>query len=438
MLIYIGVIGPEESVKKILKVAKQFSIANCIPFIYQQVEEVPKLIAQGTPIVDQWLFSGIMNYSYAMKHHLVEREQADYPKLHGSSFFGKLLEIQQQEQRICKAFSIDTITDEEIQKVFSFYELDRMTFNAIPFSKYETTEEYVAFHQYLYERKETEVVITAIRGVYEQLKAKGIPVYRLTPSYVSIRITIQLLVKKAQVNHYEKLRLAVIGCRVFHMDKDTNSSLYDWKYNELHLKKSLLDLTKQSRGSFVDVADGLYYMFTTKGEIDDDIEAALLDCIDMFRVDQKIDIGFAIGYGQTVYHAEQHVRYGLNQLKSDGDPTLLIVENKENIIQKTRNDAIHTLDTKALSTALHERFKARDVNFRDVLRIALYAHKYNKEEFMVDDISQWLEGTKRNTRRILATLEKARVIEVCGKVQVSPRGRPSNVYRFTDQTLFNP
>lgn len=88
MLSSIGVVGPEESVNKILKVAEQFSNTRCIPFTYKNVEELPSLIARGTRLVDQWLFSGVMNYSYAIQHHLVEAEQASYPLLHGSSFLG--------------------------------------------------------------------------------------------------------------------------------------------------------------------------------------------------------------------------------------------------------------------------------------------------------------------------------------------------------------
>lgn len=436
MLSSIGVVGPEESVHKILKVAKQFKYTRCIPFTYQNVEELPSLIAQGTPIVDQWLFSGVMNYSYAIQHRLVHEEQANFPLLHGSSFFGKLLEIQQNEQRLFTSFSMDTITDEEINKVLSFYELDSLTFHSIPFSEFETAEEFAIFHQRLYEQGKTEVVITSIRAVYDLLKARNIPVYRLTPSYLSIKLTIELLEKQAQVKHYENLRLAVIGCKVFRVGEQIDDSIFDWKYHELNLKRSLLELSKKSSGSFVDVADGLYYIFTTKGEIDEAMEAALFNCIDLYRVDHHLDIGFAIGYGQTVYHAEQNVRYGLNQLNSNGSPTLLVVESKENVLQKTQKDSANALNTEDLRRALRERFQNNDVNFRDVLRIALYAHKYDKQRFMVDDIAQWLEGTKRNARRILAELEHANVVEVCGKVQVSARGRPSNVYRFREQDLF--
>ncbi|MEI3613185.1 hypothetical protein [Pseudogracilibacillus sp. SO30301A] len=436
MLSSIGVVGPEESVNKILKVAEQFSNTRCIPFTYKSVEELPRLIRQGSPLVDQWLFSGVMNYSYALQHCLVDAEQADFPLLHGSSFFGKLLEIQQNERRLFTSFSIDTITDKEINKVLSFYELDSLKFHSIPFSEYETAEEFATFHQRLYEQKETEVVITAIRAVYDLLKERNIPVYRLTPSYLSIKLTIELLEKKAQVKHYENLRLAVIGCKVFRVGEHIDDSIFDWKYYELNLKRSLLELAKKSSGSFVDVADGLYYIFTTKGEIDEEMEAALFNCIEIYRVDHHLDIGFAIGYGQTVYHAEQNVRYGLNQLSLNGSPTLLVVESKENVLQKTQKDSANALNTEELRRVLRKRFQDSDVNFRDVLRIALYAHKYDKQQFMVDDIAQWLEGTKRNARRILAELEHANVVEVCGKVQASTRGRPSNVYRFVDKDLF--
>ncbi|MDY0393420.1 hypothetical protein RWE15_01965 [Virgibacillus halophilus] len=89
MHIKIGVIGPSESVAKILKVSRDFEGVTFIPFVYDEVSQISTIIANNRLFVDQWLFSGIMNYSYAIDQQLIKKEDGSFPPLHGSSFFWK-------------------------------------------------------------------------------------------------------------------------------------------------------------------------------------------------------------------------------------------------------------------------------------------------------------------------------------------------------------
>ncbi|MGN7387897.1 hypothetical protein [Sporosarcina sp. SAFN-015] len=434
MIVTIGVVGPAESVGKILSVAEEFPNTKCIPFIYENVRELPALIEQGRLIVDQWLFSGIMNHMYALQHGLVKQEQASFPYLHGSSFFGKLLEIQAKEGRIIRSVSIDYITAEEVQKVVSFYDLTHLHFETIP-SCNGDGKKIASLHEERYKNQKTEVAITAMKEVYDRLKESNVPVYRLTPSYMSIKLSIELLIKKAQSKRFENLQMAVIGCQVLNANDNIEKSIFEWKLQDLVVKKHLFTLTQKLNGSFVEIADGLYSIYTTKGEIDEDIESSLLTTIETFKLNDQLDIGFTIGYGQTVLEAEQHVRHGLNQLKADEEPSLLIVKTKKDITQKVRSDYASMLNTTELRTILQERFQMTDSNARDVLRLAFYCQRYNKQEFTADDVAQWFSNTKRNARRILLELQQAGIIEIYDKTQTTPRGRPSNVYRFSDQEL---
>lgn len=434
-LITIGVIGPEESVSKITKVAEDFSNVICAPFIYSNVEEVQHLIESRHVYIDQWLFSGVMNYNYAIRNNLVNPKMANYPMLHGSSFFESLIGVQQKEEKLFKSISVDTIEKREMEKVLSFYEMDHLNYELSAFSYDKRPKDIVLFHKSLYENRKTEVAITALRSVYNSLVGYGIPVYRLTPSYLSIKLTIELLIEKAQANYYKNLQLAVVGCKAFEVNEYIENSIYDWKTNELHLKSSLLNITKQLNGSFIEPADGLYYVFTTRGEIDEGVEGSLFNCITFLKEQYQIDIGFAIGFGDTVFLAEQHVRYGLNQLVYDESPSVLIVKDEYNIEQRSMQNRENHLDIAKIKDFLNDNFKESNINVNDVVRIALYTHKYNKQHFTADDIAGWLNSTKRNASRILNDLEKTKVIEVFDKVKATPRGRPSNCYRFLNQNF---
>lgn len=435
MLVTIGVIGPAESVEKILYVAEEFPHAKCIPFIYEKVSELPALIEQGRPIVDQWLFSGMMNHMYALQYELVSEEQSNYPYLHGSSFFVKLLEIQEKEGRMIRSVSIDYITDEEMEKVVSFYNFDHLRFHTIPSSFNRDSKQIANLHEKMYKEGKTEVAITALKDVYDRLQANNVPVYRLTPSYIAIKLALELLIEKAQSKHYENLQMAVLGCQVLNAHENIDQSLFEWKHQDLLVKKDLLTLTQKLNGSFVVNADGLYSIYTTKGEIDEEIEASLLNMIETFKLNQQLEVGFTIGYGQTVLEAEQHVRHGLNQLQAGEEPYILIVKTKNDITQKVQSDYANQLNTTDLRATLQDRFQLTDSNARDVLRLAFHCQRYNKQAFTADDVAQWFSNTKRNARRILLELQQAGVIEIHERTQTTQRGRPSNVYRFSDKEL---
>jgi predicted transcriptional regulator len=428
----VGIVGPTESISKILIVSKEFQNIKCIPFPYKVFEEIPAIIQQNNTFIDQWFFSGIMNYTFILDKKLLEERKMNFPLLHGSSFFGSLLEIQQKENRLIKSLSIDTITKNEIEKVSSFYNLNSLTCHSIPFTNLESINEIIEFHKESYESNLSEIAITANKKVFTSLKAAEVPAYRLTPSYSSIKLTFELLIEKAQTSHFENLQLAVLGCKILNFEETSESSYFNFKLKELYLEKSLLEITQQLNGSFIRPADGLYYIYTTRGEIDEEIEDILFESITLQNLQNQLNICFCIGYGNTVFHAEKNVRFGLGQMNFDSNtPVLLIVSNEKNIIQKTPKKLVSPLNSSEIKKKLAEY----DVNDRDVLRIALFVHKYKKVNFTVEDVAEWLHGTKRNARRILSDLVKEEVLEVYDKIRTSSRGRPSYLYRFKNINL---
>lgn len=410
-----------------------------IPFAYDEVSQIIDIIGNNRMIIDQWLFSGIMNYTYALDRKLIKKDEGSFPPLHGSSFFGKLLEAQLQEGTIFNQISVDNITETEIEKVLSFYNLNSLKYYTVPFKSYDDLPNQVTFHQNLYAQKKTQLAITAIQSTYEKLKKAGVLVYRLTPSYLSIKLTIALLAERAQANHYENLQMAVIGFKVLNIAEIIGQNqLFKWKHHALRLKTSLLELTESIHGSFIEVGDGQYFIFTTKGEIDDNAESALFQLQDEYFIRDQISIGIAIGFGQSVLHAEQNVRDGLRKIDTSKHDAILIIEGQHQITERFPTGLGNHLDVETLEQALQTKFAGSAVNARDIMRISVYANKYGQQAFTAEDVSRWLQSSERNGRRILAELEQAHVIKKCGKAQSNLRGRPKNVYCFKHDTLLQP
>ncbi|WP_160162361.1 hypothetical protein [Oceanobacillus iheyensis] len=421
-----------------MKVSQEFPDMTFLPFMYGDVSEVKEIIESNRLLVDQWLFSGVMNYSFAIENKLIDHKEGSYPLLHGSSFFGTLLEAQLDRGKIYRKISIDNFKETELEKVLSFYNLQPIQYYSMPFQSHHQLDNLVNFHRKLLEENKVEIAITAVRYAYDKLKKEGYPVYRLTPSYLAIKLTIELLGERAQAHLFENRQMAIIGCKVLNTANTGDQyQFFKWKHHELNLKKSLLELTENISGSFVEEGDGLYFIFTTKGELDKEVERALYQLIDEYQVRDQISIGITIGFGENVLHAEHNVRYGLNQAKINEQSPITVVEGRYEITERLTSAREDVFNMDELKQRLADKFDKEVASPRDVMRIYVYAHKYNLQKFTAEDISRWLQSTERNGRRILAELEQANVVRKCGKVQSNQRGRPKNVYCFVEHALVN-
>jgi len=182
MNIRIGIVGPADSVQQIMSVAQEFETVEFTPFIYEDVYQVEHLILNNNKPIDQWFFSGILNYNYAIKKNLVSETQATHPPLYGSSFFGTLIEAQLDANTVFKKISMDTIPDTEIKKALSFYQLDTLEYTNFPFHDYTYIHQLADFHEKVYKDGKADAAITSASFAYHELKERGIPVYRITPS----------------------------------------------------------------------------------------------------------------------------------------------------------------------------------------------------------------------------------------------------------------
>lgn len=429
----IGVISPADSMQRIEYVAQEFKNIEFVPFIYEELSEITNILTVHRYEVDQWFFSGVLNYTYATENQLITEEEASFPPLHGSSFFGILLEAQLTEQTVFQQVGIDTISDEEISKILSYYNLEKLTYYNHPFEGYDKIQNLVEFHKDLYEQGKTEVVITSIKDVFFQLKKMDIPVYRVTPSYLSIRMVIQFLEERAQSKRYRNSQTAIIGCRV-QFNMDTLDDLYysfKTKYQELDLRRSLLQVTEKTNGSLMQLGDGLFFIFTTRGEVSEDAYEDLLELIEEVKIQNNIEASISIGFGETVSQAEQNVRFGFRNMTKQEQATILLVDEDQSITLK--NKQTKDLSYQTVETGADWRKKIKDASISPgvVSKIIAYAKQYQRDQFTSQDISRWLQSTERNGRRILTEMEKTNVVEQCGEAQSGERGRPRKVYRFT-------
>lgn len=398
MNIRIGVIGPEDSVKQVLTVSKEFTDVEFIPFVYEDVYQVDELIMENPIPIDQWLFTGVLNYTYATEKKLVNKMNATFPPLYGSSFFATLLEAQLAEEKVFKKISIDTLADVEVEKILSFYQLDAIQYTNFPFSDYTYIHKLADFHEQAYQQGTADVAITSTSYAYTQLKEKGIPVYRMNPSYLSIQLSIELLIERAHANRFKRAQIAIIGASVdFHEDQDNVYYMYKMKQDELDIRKEVLFLAEKVSGSFISTGDGSYLIYTNRGEIDGDAERYMIDLSKKVDATHELKVHFSIGYGETASQAEQHVKLGLKQFRNDH--TIVIVDESKHVTIKKDDELENALQfpTVIIGKEWEKKIKESGVSYSVISKIVSLANHYHRTEFSSQDISGWLKSSERKS-----------------------------------------
>lgn len=434
MSIRIGIVGPADSVKQILTVTKEFPDVHFTPFIYENVYQVDELLLNNPIPIDQWFFSGVLNYHYALEKDLIDEEYAIFPPLYGSSFFGTLLEAQLKAAKVFQSISIDSIANEELKKTLSFYDLKALQFENFPFTDYTYIHELTSFHEDLYRKGKTELAVTFTNYAYVRLKKKKVPVFRMKPSYLSVKLTLNVLIERAYAQRLKKTQMGILGCFAdFQVDEEEVYYPYQMKQEELDLKKELLFLAKKVSGSFISIGNGLYLIYTNRGEITQEVREHMIHLSSKMITSHELPLYFSIGYGDTASSAEQHARLGLRDRRDE--KSIVVVDENKQISVITKDDLPGSLQYSMVSLGKkwEEDLKDLGVSVSTVSRLISLSNYYHKREFSSQDISRWLNCSMRNARRILNELERGDVLRQCGEIHTGGRGRPLKLYCFSDQ-----
>ncbi len=434
MKVKIGIIGPTDSIERIKYVGKEFENVDMLSFSYSSLEEIDDIIITNKGAVDQWMFSGQVPFSYALSKELLGKNEGGFAELYGSSFLGTLLEAQVKEKKIFEAISLDTIKQSRIEMNREFFSLQSINFHSYAYEGFVSTEELVKFHQELYEEGKMEVAFTCIQSVSIKLKEMGIPCYRVIPSDLAILSTLEVLIERAHSFRYRKSQIAILGIEVIHTTASLEEMHYShkMKIKELELKRLMLSFAEEVNGSFVQFGDGLFLLFTTRGELELHIQGdSLLQLIEDINIQSGLKVRLGLGFGDTVLAAEENVRQAFHHAREQKSSTLVCV-NEDRDVTEFYNVA-DKLSFPSRSMGQEWEGKLKDVNISPTIvsKIKSLAQYYQKEVITSQDLAGWLKSTERNARRILTELERSGLVKVSGEEQSGHRGRPRKIYTLS-------
>lgn len=430
MKIQLGVIGPNDSMELIKEAAKDFEAINIIPFPYIEMEEIRNTILQNRESVDQWFFSGIAPYHYALSNDLIQREEGSYAPLNSNSVYKTLLKAQLSEQEVFKSISFDTIQEMEVVEIRK--SILPMKVYSFPYSQNSPIQDIVNFHVKLYREKKIEVALTCTQAIYLSLKKLGIPCYRVTPDVISIRLILQYLKQRGESLWYRKAQIAILGIELFQQNSGEEHYSYKMKHQELELNKLLLNYAELINGSIVEFGDGRYFIYTTRGEIELQLnENSLFELIENAAVQSKLKIRIGLGYGTTSLEAEQNARLATQYARNKKDSMIIIVDENKKVTENFGGEDILSYNNRNVSDEWDDLLIGANISPATVNKIQSLALRYKKTNITSRELSNWMNSTERNARRILTELESVNLARISGEEQSGQRGRPRKVYELT-------
>lgn len=426
----IGIVGPQDSVDLITEVAKELDDRIIIiPLVYTNLEDTKEIIIQNKNKVDVWFFSGQAPFAIAGRY--IKKKSGFFPSLNGSSLTKVLLDISYKDKKSLQRLSFDTIPINEVLETFSELDLPTKGLKLFPYSGYKPTDELVNYHYQLYKKQEVECCITGIHSVYKKLKAMNVPTYRLTPTIMAIRETLLIATQRSEIIQFQSSQISILILQVYEVNKliSDNSISFDAHRLSLKLQEIVIEFTEKIQGSFIQQGIEKFIIFSTRGILEDQNKREVFNLLDKIKLVTNLPANLGIGYGITVFEAEQNAYLALNHANDIGGNAIMLADEKGLIKGPLQNENHISFNRRINNEEVLTNLKQAGVNVTTFTKVLAIQEKLKQDSISANELAKWLGMTQRNARRILGDLEKNGLAEIVGEESPGTRGRPRRIFK---------
>ncbi|WP_042477257.1 hypothetical protein [Bacillus ndiopicus] len=429
MKVRIGAIGPRDSLDQMKEVARTDSRIELVEFEYFHQDMLEHILKDNRYDVTQWIFSGQQPYYYALDKGWITEEEGAFIPLHGIAFLGTILQIFLERKEITTSISVDTVDEEIVLQVLKEYNIHSLNFELFSYERHGTYEEIIDFHIRNFNAKKTEVAVTCLVTVYQELQKLGIPCFRIVPSQLAIRSIFNLLVTRATSQIFEKSKVAIVGFELHHGTIKVIGDTYEAKKKRLAAELAILAIAEKLNGTLVNTQEGRFYIYTTYGDFELlHLSQSITKLVQEIELETSLNLKVGIGSGHTVYEAMQNIELAFENNQNEADKKIFFDSQMKEIPEFiTEGNQYYTVER------LPEDWKKvlKEHNYTPTIPAKIYHYlKLKKiESFDSELITNLLKNTDRNTRRILQDLEQMGLLEVTEESTGKP-GRPRKIYQF--------
>ncbi|HDR3888085.1 TPA: transcriptional regulator [Bacillus cereus] len=415
MMIKIAVVGSKEFMENLLPIAHKLEEIEIDPYIYLHPAESSEILKRLKPC-DVIFFSGALPYYMAKEIREQLRIPSTYLQQDETTVASSLLSIIYHQSIQPHKISIDLVDCSFITNVFHDIGLKEtpqvMDYENMLWSNDEI-KSIIDFHLAKYQSGEVDLALTSIHAVYDELQKIGIPSERMIDPTQSIIHGLKDAKIKAEL---AKSHSATVGACIISFIELQESSL-----------EKLNVISKELRGSFKQVDEMTFILYTTRGDIESSTKTNTIDRL-FTNIEGAVSIGF--GYGKTVNEAEQNAKIAQGFAKNNpierrfyiltSDKELFGPFPKEQRVQSLKND----------NPELMKIAKETKLSPANLSKIIQFSQSHPSLKFTAADLSEYLQVTRRSTERLLKKLVDYRYANICGEEMPYQQGRPRAIYEL--------
>ena len=422
----IAIVGAADSVDKIYNtLEKKYTDIEFILKKEDKIEKMLKIIKGIKDEIDGIYLTGIGVYYALVNDNEIELDKPVVYTRRGSiGLIKSFWELKEKRHNILNLkLGIDVVEKETLLNVINEFDIK---LEKIFYQKYEiqkTEEEYLEEYLKSYENREIDCVFTAFGYIYNVLKEKKIPVYRIQATNIEIESEFKTLLNRIELTNNRKDK---IGIEIIKIDS-IKSSLDNNLENKLKLEKKLLEYSKEVEGK-IQVSDNKEYMIISNIEMlksKENLKVILNLKEDFEKIVEKLLIG--IGEGHTIFQAEKNARVALKlSLNQEGK---IFYSNGEKIRGPLLK--VEELEYKSVSD---EKIKniADEIGISPIYleKIKGMIKKQKKDSFTSIEIAKILNITPRSVNRIVKKIIEKDYAESVQVENSVTAGRPRRIIKF--------
>jgi hypothetical protein len=432
----VGVVGPAKSVERILGVAKDFSDnLSFEPLIYETAIETTELITTHYDSYDFFLFSGPIPYEIAVQTGK-ETKKFFYIHLLETGLYRALLQLMASTDHPIERISIDILDKSDVIDV-SF---DQVTIPMIEtiVKSFDVQINYYELYEYhydLYQAGKVDAILTCYPEVMELLNKDNIPVEWISTTKLATRQVIKAIEQRSQISYYKRTQIGVamieVDTKIYEAQHSEQLS-YDIQFATLKMNEELLTLSRSMNGSFFEIGDGSYMIFSSRGEILDSLNL-LNQTILRLKKSWQREIVAGIGFGDSALKAELNARKAIHKTEEEQNE-IVIIDNLGDVFNVPMEEG-RSYPTVSDNPELLHKLKDKNISIQAFERIRdiVFFKKWN--QFTSNDLAFELNMSNRNAQRLLLSFKEAGIIEQVGEEKVSKQGRPRLLYRMLDDYM---
>ena len=415
MKIKIAIIGSHDFCRRTEQLIADLKDIELHWYHYNEPKEAPSLLQTLKPC-DAILFSGSLPYFYAKELLIDFSIPALYLKQDETAIAITLLHISAKEQLDLNRISIDVREKSLIDNVLT--DLNQVL--ELPFvhalDDEITIHDMVSYHQLLSIQGKTDMAITSVHAVYEQLRQQQIPAYKMIDPVSSILRSIETAKQIALLQKSNAAQIAVGLVKRIPQSIDLGTSI-----------EKMASIMKAQWNE----QNGEYTLYTTMGNIEFSLRNN--EFLSLFQTFSNV-AKLAFGCGETIVDATENARFALNLIhESDAHSFYMLDGNKK--LHGPFPQSSAAISMKISDPVLMEMSDKTKLSPANISKLLLFSQSRHSKQFTATDLSLHLSVTRRTAERTLKKLVEFNYITVVGEEMTYRQGRPRALYEFNFPTF---